>query len=171
MMSRLTKVSVLRMPGLVEISFSMKLESSSGDRILMMATSTTALFRDVFPEMPCPCFQALHWFSKAKLSLKKLGLVFQKLKEYIKPLLPAERPIFILDTTGVAFRGKVQKLSYLRGQRVKKAKGHARLCALIRYLQRERLLFIEGVEVGPGYASDVKLGLDVLENARGPGIH
>ena len=34
---------------------------------------------------------------------------------------------------------------------------------------RERLLFIEGVEVGPGYASDVKLGLDVLEDARGPG--
>ena len=34
---------------------------------------------------------------------------------------------------------------------------------------RERLLFIEGVEVGSGYASDVKLGLDVLEDARGPG--
>jgi len=131
--------------------------------------STIALFRDLFPEMPCPCFQALHWFLKAKLSLKKLGLIFQKLKERIEPLLPAEGSIFILDTTGVAFRGKVQKLSYLRGQSVRKAKGHARLCALIRYLQRERLLFIEGVEVGPGYASDVKLGLDVLEDARGPG--
>jgi len=131
--------------------------------------STMALFRDLFPEMPCPCFQALHWFLKAKLSLKKLGLVFQKLRERIKPLLPADGPIFILDTTGVAFRGKVQKLSYLRGQAMRKAKGHARLCALIRYLQRERLLFIEGVEVGPGYASDVKLGLNVLENAEDPG--
>lgn len=64
----------------------------------------------------------------------------------------------------------MQKLSYLRGQAVRKAKGHTRLCALIRHLQRERLLFIEGVEVGPGYASDVKLGLNVLENSRELGL-
>ena len=41
---------------------------------------------------------------------------------------------------------------------MKRAKGHSRLYALMRYLQKEG--------VGLGYVSDAKLGLNVLENAR-----
>ena len=39
----------------------------------------------------------------------------------------------------------------------------------MRYFQKAKLLVIEGVEVGPGYASDEKLGLNVLGEAEGEG--
>ena len=131
---------------------------------------TVAFSRDLFPERACPSFQALHWFSKNKLSLEELKVILRRLKKLLKPLLPHEDTIFILDTTGISFRGKVQKLKWLRGELLKKAKGHSRLCSLVRYFRKAKLLVIEGVEVGLGYASDEKLGLNVLEEAEGGGL-
>jgi hypothetical protein len=130
---------------------------------------TIAVFQDIFPEKPCPSFQALFWFLKTKLSSQRLKALFKKLRKVLKPLLPQEEPIFILDTTGITFRGKTQRLKWLRGELLKEARGHSRFCSLIGYFRKTRLLVIEGVEVGLGYASDVKLGLEVLKDVEGEG--
>jgi hypothetical protein len=112
----------------------------------------------------------LHWFLKAKLSSQRLKLLLSKLKRRLKPLLPGEEPFLVRDTTGISFRRKSQKLKWLRGRMVKETRGHGRFCSLMKYFQKARLLLVEGMEVGYGYASDARLGLEVLDDAEGKGL-
>ena len=43
-----------------------------------------------------------------------------------------------------------------------KVKGHSRLGGHTRYFQASKLLLLEGIKAGDGYASDVRLGVEVL---------
>jgi len=114
---------------------------------------TEALLAEFFPHLPCPTFQALHWFSKRKLSIQSLEELFRRLKARLLSLLPKEEEVlFTLDTTGLPYRGKDQKLKWFRGKQTREVKGHNRFCGLIRYLRKAGLLVLEGVKVGEGYA-------------------
>lgn len=127
-------------------------------------------YQSLFPHEPCPSFQSLHWFLSKKLAQEGIEDLFGRLKERLYLLLPKGEELFVLDTTGIPHRGKTQKLKWMRGEFYKKMKGHSRLCVLIRYLLKARLLILEGIKVGDGYASDVKLGVEVLKGASSSGL-
>lgn len=130
--------------------------------------STTAFYQDLFPDEPCPTFQALHWFLKKKVKHERLEGIFLRLRENLEPFLPQEEErLFILDTTGLPHRGLTQRLLWRRGEEVRKVRGHSRFCALIRYFRKARLLLVEGVAVGKGYAPDTTLGMEVLDKTVG----
>jgi hypothetical protein len=74
-----------------------------------------------------------------------------------------------MDSTGLAHRSKGQRLRWRRGSQLWQVRGHSRLLCLVRYYRRGRLLVLEGVAVGPAYASDVRLGLLALAGARAEG--
>jgi len=74
-----------------------------------------------------------------------------------------------MDSTGLAHRSKGQRLRWRRGSQLWQVRGHSRLPCLVPYRRRGRLLALEGVAVGPAYASDVRLGLLALAGARAQG--
>ena len=49
------------------------------------------------------------------------------------------------------------------------ARGHSRLCCLMRYFSERRLIVVEGVAVGLAYASDTRLGQEALAQLEDPG--
>ena len=46
---------------------------------------TEAFFRDLFPDKPCPSFQALHWYMRKKLGEEELTELLELLKERLGP--------------------------------------------------------------------------------------
>ena len=48
-------------------------------------------------------------------------------------------------------------------------RGHSRLCCLMRYFPERKLIVVEGVAVGPAYASDTRLGQEALAQLEGSG--
>jgi hypothetical protein len=128
---------------------------------------TEAFFRDLFPDEPCPSFQALHWYMRKKLGEEELHKLLELLKERLRPFLEKSL-LLILDSTGIPQRGKTQELKWMRGRFPRVVQGHARLCLAIRYSQEEKLLLPVGMSVGEGYAPDPLLGAKAL-NAANPG--
>ena len=125
---------------------------------------TEAIFRDLFPEKPCPSFQALHWYMKKKLGEEELLRLLELLKKRLCPFLkPSE--ILILDSTEIPHRGKTQELGWMRGRSLRIVRGHSRLCLGVRYLREHRLLLPVGMSVGEGYAPDPLLGAKALRAA------
>jgi hypothetical protein len=74
-----------------------------------------------------------------------------------------------MDSTGLAHRRKGQWLRWRRGSQLWQVRGRSRLPCLVPYRRRGRLLALEGVAVGPAYASHVRLGLLALAGARAQG--
>jgi len=66
---------------------------------------TEAFFRDLFPDEPCPSFQALHWYMRKKLGGEELHKLLDRLKERLRPFLEKSF-LLILDSTGIPQRGK-----------------------------------------------------------------
>ncbi|MGB9757935.1 MAG: transposase [Candidatus Bipolaricaulaceae bacterium] len=130
---------------------------------------TEAFFRDLFPEKPCPSFQALHWYMRKKLKEEELTKLLELLKERLGPFLE-KNSLLILDSTGIAQRGKTQELRWMRGRFPRVVQGHARLCLTIRYLKEPRLLLPVGMSVGEGYAPDPLLGAKALSSANPGGV-
>jgi hypothetical protein len=126
------------------------------------------LYRELFPDRPCPSFQSLHRFAKG-IGEEELWGLFERLRERLQPLLPQEEALLLMDSTGLAHRSKGQRLRWRRGSQLWQVRGHSRLLCLVRYYRRGRLLVLEGVAVGPAYASDVRLGLLALAGARAQG--
>jgi hypothetical protein len=129
---------------------------------------TVELYRELFPDRPCPSFQSLHRFAKG-IGEEELWGLFERLRERLQPLLPQEEALLLMDSTGLAHRSKGQRLRWRRGSQLWQVRGHSRLLCLVRYYRRGRLLALEGVAVGPAYASDVRLGLLALAGARAQG--
>ncbi|WP_279184838.1 IS5-like element ISTth7 family transposase, partial [Thermus thermophilus] len=71
-------------------------------------------------------------------------------------------PLYLMDTTGLAYRSKDRLLRFRRGKEVRRVRGHARLLALMRWDRERRLLWPWGGVVGEGYAPDPRLGGEVL---------
>lgn len=132
--------------------------------------ATEAFYHDLFPGEPCPSFQSLHWFMKKKLSEEKLVRLFEELKERMGPFLHKKASLSVLDTTDVAHRRKTQKLSWMRDKFLREVRGHSRVCGLVQYFSERRLLVLEAVRVGGGYASDAVLGAEALRAASPGGI-
>ena len=130
------------------------------------------MIQDLFPELVCPSFPALHWFLQNKASWPLLRRLFQQLKRQLAPLLPQEEgALWVLDTSGLAYRAKSQLLEWYRGKWLRVMRAHIRVCLLMRYVRHARLLVIQAVQVGPGYASDTRLGQKALAQERlGKGI-
>jgi hypothetical protein len=91
------------------------------------------------------------------------------LRERLLPLLPQGEALLLMDSSGLAHRSKGQRLRWRRGRKDFQVRGHSRLLCLVRYYRRGRLLALEGVAVGPAYASDVRLGLLAPAGARAQG--
>ena len=72
-----------------------------------------------------------------------------------------------MDSTGLAHRSQGQQLRWRRGSQLWQVRGHSRLLCLVRYYRQGRLMALEGVAVGPAYASAVRLGLLALAGAQG----
>jgi hypothetical protein len=131
---------------------------------------TVALFKDLYPESPCPSFQSLQRYMSRNLKPEDLEGLLAELKNQLERLLPDDAvPLVILDTTGIAHRGLTQKLNYKRGAEVRRVRGHSRLGLLVRYYRDLRLLVIDGVAAGPAYASDMVLGRRALRQGTKPG--
>ncbi len=113
------------------------------------------LYRELFPDRPCPSFQSLHRFGKG-IGEEELWGLFGRLRERLQPLLPQEEALLLMDSTGLAHRSKGQRLRWRRGSQLWQVRGHSRLFCLVGYDRRGRLLALEGVAVGPAYASDVR---------------
>jgi hypothetical protein len=126
------------------------------------------LYRELFPDRPCPSFQSLHRFAKGIGEEELWGLV-ERLKVRLQPLLPQEEALLLMDSTGLAHFRKGQRLRCRRGSQLWQVRGHSRLLCLVRYYRRGRLLALEGVAVGPACASHVRLGLLALAGARAQG--
>ncbi|MGC8968480.1 MAG: IS5/IS1182 family transposase, partial [Thermus sp.] len=79
--------------------------------------------------------------------------------------LPAKRrrlpPLYLMDTTGLAYRREDRLLRFRRGKEVRRVRGHTRLLALMRWDRRRRLLWPWGGVAGEGYAPDPRLGGEV----------
>ncbi len=119
---------------------------------------TVVVYQDLFPRRPCPSFQSLHRFAK-RVSAQELAELQTQLARRLRPFLPEEEStLLILDSTGLPCRSKGQALKWRRGREVRQVRGHSRLCCLVRYFPKEKLLVVEGVAVGPAYAPDTKLG-------------
>ena len=130
---------------------------------------TVVLYRDLFPGRPCPSFQSLHRFAK-RVSIQELKDLQAQLKRRLSPFLPkGETALLILDSTGLPCRSKSQKLRWRRGREVRVVRGHSRLCCLMRYFPERKLIVVEGVAVGPAYASDMRLGQEALAQLEGSG--
>jgi hypothetical protein len=111
---------------------------------------TAALFKDLYPETPCPSFQSLQRYMTRNLKPEDLEGLLSELKRRLEPLLPGDAvPFVILDTTGVAHRGLTQELKYKRGAEVRRVHGHSRLGLLVRYYPALQLLLIDGIAAGP----------------------
>ena len=130
---------------------------------------TEAFFRDLFPDQPCPSFQALHWYMRVKLGEEELVKLLELLRERLGPFLE-EDSLLILDSTGIAHRGKSQKLGWMRGRFPRVVRGHVRLCLAVRYFRGKRLLLPVGMSVGGGYAPDPVLGAKALSTADSGGV-
>jgi hypothetical protein len=102
--------------------------------------ATEAFYRDLFPGEPCPSFQSLHWFMSKKLSEERLIRLFKELKERMGPFLNEEGSISVLEATGIPHRGKTQRLGWMRGRCPREVRGHSRLCTLVKYFRRAKLL-------------------------------
>jgi hypothetical protein len=102
--------------------------------------ATEAFYRDLFPGEPCPSFQSLHWFMSKKLSEERLIRLFKELKERMSPFLNEEGSISVLEATGIPHRGKTQRLGWMRGRCPREVRGHSRLCTLVKYFRRAKLL-------------------------------
>ncbi len=74
-----------------------------------------------------------------------------------------------MDSTGPAYRSQGQRPRWRRGSQPRQVRGHSRLLCLVGYYRQERLLALQGVAVGPAYASDLRLGLLALAGARAQG--
>ena len=121
------------------------------------------MLQDRFPDLPCPRFPAWRWFLQTKVSWALLQRLFQRLKQPLSPWLPQEEPVlWALDASGFSYRAKSQGMPWHRGKRLRGMRAHTRLCVVIRYFPKARRLLIEAVQVGPGYASDAKLGRKAL---------
>lgn len=127
---------------------------------------TEAFFRDLFPDKPCPSFQALHWYMRKKLGEEELTELLELLKERLGPF----NSLLILDSTGIAHRGKTQELQWMRRRFPRVVQGHARLCLAVRYFKEPRLLLPVGMSVGKGYAPDPLLGAKALSAANPGGV-
>jgi len=109
------------------------------------------MIQDLFPDLVCPSFPALHWFLQSKVSWPLLQRLFQQLKRQLAPLLPQEEEaLWVLDTSGFSYRAKSQGMPWHRGKRLRGMRAHTRLCVVIRYFPKARRLLIEAVQVGPG---------------------
>jgi hypothetical protein len=67
-------------------------------------------------------------------------------------------PLYLMDTTGLAYRSEDRFLRFRRGAEVRRVRGHARLLALVRWERERRLLLPWGGVAGRGYAPDPQLG-------------
>jgi hypothetical protein len=65
---------------------------------------TVELYRELFPDRPCPSFQSLHRFAKG-IGEEELWGLFERLRERLQPLLPQEEALLLMDSTGLAHRG------------------------------------------------------------------
>jgi len=120
-----------------------------------------AIYGGLFPDRPCPSFQSLHRFAKG-VGEEELWGPLRGLRERLLPPLPEEEALLLMDSTGLAHRGRGQPLRWRRGCEQRQVRGHSRLLCLVRYYRGRRLLVVEEVAVGPAYASDVRLGLRAL---------
>jgi len=75
-----------------------------------------------------------------------------------EPLPGRFPPLYLMDTTGLAYRREDRLLRFRRGKEVRRVRGHARLLALMRWDRERRLLWPWGGVAGEGYAPDPRLG-------------
>jgi hypothetical protein len=128
-----------------------------------------ASIRELFADRPCPSLKVPAPLRQGGRGGGALGPLRGTQGAAPAPPPPRRRRCLLMDSTGLAHRSKGQRLRWRRGKPAVAGAGPqppplpgALLpCA-------GRLLVLEGVAVGPAYASDVRLGLRVLGQGQGP---
>ena len=133
---------------------------------------TEALLQDLM-EAPFPSHQSLARYAVQHLDLKLLEALLERLSRELEAHLSSRdipegdpAPLYLMDTTGLAYRSKDRFLRFRRGEEVRRVRGHARLLALVRWERERRLLLPWGGVAGRGYAPDPQLGGKAREEAR-----
>ena len=116
-------------------------------------------------EAPFPSHQSLARYAVQHLDLKLLEALLERLSRELEAHLSSRdipegdpAPLYLMDTTGLAYRSKDRFLRFRRGEEVRRVRGHARLLALVRWERERRWLLPWGGVAGRGYAPDPQLG-------------
>jgi hypothetical protein len=121
-------------------------------------------------EGPFPSHQSLARYALKHLDPQLLETLLERLARELEAHLaspeevapsgqvPAPPPLYLMDTTGLAYRSKDRLLRFRRGKEVRRVRGHVRLLALMRWDRGRRLLWPWGGMAGEGYAPDPRLG-------------